>query len=312
MIRPRVFFGSGVHSTMSMQIQTNPRSVIEEVSYRREGIHVSLIVNRRMRTARLVDFLAGNFPLKQQRLDELALREGINRIYTFVEKEESLGWAKVGYSREGTIPGYYKRSDAYLMGRVITDPPLVDEDGSPLTPPADTNAAEKVLVQARKLVVEITAVKGLKIEVLTDLQVIAQGVGPARNRKTTAWFEERFLRSGDRMHVLGRGRTNAQLVTAELQEPFGNAYVQVAMVPTKTDEARVLAGAIHGLHEALKAREIGCTFAMTPADSPMLAAVFLGAGYRRTGVLSQHLAPGERRADAMLWVRRTAGDGDSA
>lgn len=297
---------------MSMQIQTNPRSVIEEVSYRREGIHVSLIVNRRMRTARLVDFLAGNFPLKQQRLDELARREGIARIYTFVEKEESLGWAKVGYAREGTIPGYYKRSDAYLMGRVVTDPPLVDEDGAPLTPPADTAAAEKMLVQARKLVAEITAVKGLKIEVLTDLQVTAQGVGPARNRKTAAWFEERFLRSGDRLHVLGRGRTNAQLVTAELQEPFGNAYVQIAMVPTKTDEARVLAGALHGLHEALKTREIGCTFAMTPADSPMLGATFLACGYRRTGVLSQHLAPGERRSDAMLWVRRTAGDGDSA
>jgi hypothetical protein len=297
---------------MSMQIQTNPRSVIEEVSYRREGIHVSLIVNRRQRTARLVDFLAGNFPLKQQRLDELARREGIARIYTFVEKEESLGWAKVGFAREGTIPGYYKRSDAYLMGRVISDPPLVDEDGAPLTPLADTAAAEKVLVQARKLVVDVTAVKGLKIEVLNDLQATAQGIAPARNRKTAAWFDERFLRSGDRLHVIGRGRTTSQVVTAELQEPFGNAYLQIPMVPTKTDEARVLAGAIHGLHEALKVREIGCTFAMTPADSPLLGAVFLGTGYRRTGVLSQHLAPGERRFDAMLWVRRTAGDGDSA
>ena len=65
------------------------------------------------------------------------------------------------------------------------------------------------------------------------------------------------------------------------------------------------------VYEALKAREIGCTFAMTPADSALLGAVFLGAGYRRTGVLSRHLAPGERRADAMLWVRRTAGEGDA-
>ena len=297
---------------MSMQVQTSQRSVIEEVSYRREGIHVSLIVNRRQRTARLVDFLAGNFPLKQVRLDEVARREGIARIYTFVEKEESLGWAKVGYAREGTIPGYYKRSDAYLMGRVVSDPPLVDEDGGPMTQPADTAAAEKVLTQAKKLVPEITAVKGLKIEVLTDLQVTAQGLVPARTRKTAAWFDERFLRSGDRLNVVAKGRTNSQMVTAELQEPFGNAYVQIAVLPTKTDEARVMAGALHGLHEALKAREIGCTFAMTPVDSAQLGAMFLSAGYRRTGVLSQHVAPGEKRSDAFLWVRRTAGEGDSA
>ncbi len=297
---------------MSMQVQTSQRSVIEEVSYRREGIHVSLIVNRRQRTARLVDFLAGNFPLKQHRLDEVARREGIARIYTFVEKEESLGWAKVGYAREGTIPGYYKRSDAYLMGRVISDPPLVDEDGGPLTKPADTAAAEKILTQAKKLLPEVTAVKGLKIEVLTDLQVTAQGMVPARTKKTAAWFDERFLRSGDRLNVVAKGKTTTQMITAELQEPFGNAYVQIAIVPTKTDEARVLAGALHGLHEALKAREIGCTFAMSPVDSPLLGAMFLSAGYRRTGVLSQHLAPGEKRGDAFLWVRRTAGEGDTA
>lgn len=297
---------------MSMQVQTSPRAVIEDVSYRREGIHVNLIVNRRQHTARLVDFLAGNFPLKQVRLDELARREGISRIYTFVEKEESLGWAKVGYAREGTIPGYYKRSDAYLMGRVVSDPPMVDEDGAPMTRPADTSAAEKILTQAKKLVPEITGVKGLKIEVLSDLQVTAQGMVPPRTRKTTCWFDERFMRSGDRLNVVARGKTTTQMVTAELQEPFGNAHLQIAVIPQKTDEARVLAGALHGLHEALKAKEIGCTFAMSPVDSPLLGAMFIAAGYRRTGVLAQHFAPGDRRVDAFLWVRRTAGEGETA
>lgn len=297
---------------MTVQVTTGARPVIDEVHVRREGIHVSLVVNRRQRSARLVDYLAGNFVTKQQHLDAIARREGIERIYTLVEKEESLGWSRVGYAREGTIPSYYKRSDAYLLGRVITDPPTVTEEGAPATVPADTAAAEKTLTAAKRLVPEVTLPKGVKVEVLDDHKALASGAVAPHTRKAAAWFEERFGSIGDRVHVVARAgrapKVPDQIVTGELQEPFGNAFVQVALHPTKADEAKLLAAALAGLHEVLRTREIGCAFAASPADNALAAAVFLQGGYRRTGVLSRHLVSGDHRVDALLWTRRADGD----
>lgn len=298
---------------MTIQLTTGTHPVIEEVHVRREGIHVSLVVNRRQRSARLVDYLAGNFVTKQQHLDTIARREGIERIYTLVEKEESLGWSRVGYAREGSIPGYYKRSDAYLLGRVITDPPTVTEEGAPATVPADISAAEKTLTAARKTVSELTVSKGTKVDVLDDHKLMASGLVPARSRKSAAWFDERFGSIGNRVHLVAHGPTRGaktvdQIVTGELQEPFGNAFVQCAMHPTRVEEARLMASALAGLHEVLHTREIGCAFAMSPADNSLAAAVFLQAGYRRTGVLSRHLVVGDHRVDALLFTRRTEGE----
>ncbi|MEZ4410191.1 MAG: hypothetical protein R3A52_27495 [Polyangiales bacterium] len=258
---------------MTVPVTTGARPVIDEVHVRREGIHVSLVVNRRQRSARLVDYLAGNFVTKQQHLDAIARREGIERIYTLVEKEESLGWSRVGYAREGTIPSYYKRSDAYLLGRVITDPPTLTEEGAPATVPADTAAAEKTLTAAKRLVPEVTLPKGVKVEVLDDHKALASGAVAPHTRKAAAWFEERFGSIGDRVHVVAKAgrapKVPDQIVTGELQEPFGNAFVQVALHPTKADEAKSCGA--RGLHGC--AAQIGCAFAVSPADNALAAAV---------------------------------------
>lgn len=299
--------------------QIGQRPVMDEVPVRAAGIHVSLILNRRHRSARLVDFLAGSFPQKVAAIDLVARREGIERVYTLVEKEESLGWARVGFAREGSIPGYYKRSDAHLMGRVVSTPPLVDEDGQPMTPPADANAAERALNQAKKLVPELTgALKGFKVSLLSDASVTTGATLPPRSKKGGAWLEERFGRTGDRLHVAGRVvragvKPCDQVLTLELQEPFGNAHLQVASWAQKTDEGRVLCCSLQALAEPLRAKEIGCVFALSPVESVVTSAAFLAAGFKRTGLLAQHLLLGDRRADALLWTRRTvSGDVDAA
>ena len=105
------------------------KPVVEELLFRSGSVHVALVVNRRHRSARVVDFLDGNFPQKQAAIHQIALREGIERVYTLVEREQSGGWAKVGFAREGSIPGYYKRSDAYVMGHLVHDPPRVTAEG---------------------------------------------------------------------------------------------------------------------------------------------------------------------------------------
>ena len=291
--------------------------MVEEVPVKTAGIYVSLVVNRRHRSARIVDFLAGNFGQKSAAIDAFARREGIERVYTLVEREESLGWARVGYAREGSIPGYYKRSDAYLMGRVVTTPPMVDEDGLAMTPPPETNAAEKVLTAAKKMVPELNEVpRGFKATTLSDAEVLSAGLLPAKTRKGGAWFEERFGRTGERIHVAGRmGRTGAklpdQVISVELQEPFGNALVQLTAWAQKTDDARMLFSSLQTVAEQLRTRDIGCTFALSPADNAVTAAAFLAAGFKRTGLLARHLLLGDRRVDALLWTRRGASSADA-
>src|SRR6266545_7859850 len=223
------------------------KPVVEELHFRSEQVYVCLVVNRRHRSARIVDFLAGNFPQKQAAIHQIAVREGIERTYTLVEREESSGWAKVGYAREGSIPGYYKRSDAYMMGHLVHNPPRINGDGVLIPPVADSARAEKSLNAAKKLREGILS-KKLHTQVMSDHE-LATLRSAARGKKTVAFFEDRFGRTGARIHLVakdGKGSTKAseQLVSAEVQECFGNAYIQIANTPSGASDAQNLAAAL--------------------------------------------------------------------
>lgn len=287
-----------------------PRAAVEEIHIRRPGVYVSLVVNRRQRVARVVDFLAGNFIQKMQAIDAAALKEGIERVYTLVEREESLGWMKVGYAREGAIPAYYKRSDAYLMGHLVSANPTLTEEGLPAPPVADAARAEKALVQAKKLAAELAAPRGVRAEAVDD--AVAAIRWSSAKAKRPAWLDERFGRTGTRFHVTARpakaGAKGAeQVVSVELQETFGNAYLQPAAFPTKPEDAALLRASLEAAGDDLDAREVTCIFALSPAESVHTAAAFLAAGYKKTGLLAKHLAGDKRRLDALLWTRRPAG-----
>lgn len=295
------------------------RPVIEEVHFRNEVVYVSLVVNRRHKTARVVDFLAGNFPQKVAAIDAIAIKQGIERVYTLVEKEESSGWSKVGYVREGSIPGYYKRSDAYMMGRVVGVMPLVPDEAAPMVSIADAARAEKTLVAAKKLLDSVPNVpKGVKAAMISEFEINVMRDTP-KARKLTPWFEDRFGRAGTRLHAAARpSRTSVkltdQLVSADLQEPFGNAYLQLASYPSKPEDAALMVAALGALTEQLRTREITCTFAVAPSDSQWTSAAMLTAGFKKTGLLAQHLLLGEKRSDAILWTRKpaVAADADAA
>lgn len=295
------------------------RPVIEEVHFRNEVVYVSLVVNRRHRSARVVDFLAGNFPQKVAAIDAIAIKQGIERVYTLVEKEESTGWSKVGYAREGSIPGYYKRSDAYLMGRVVGAAPLTPEEGTATVPLADSTRAEKTLTAAKKLLDSVPSVpRGVKTAMISEFEINVMR-DTVKAKKATPWFEDRFGRSGTRLHAAARptrasAKLNDQLVSADLQEPFGNAYLQLASYPSKPEDAALMVSALGALTEQLRTREITCTFAVAPSDSQWTSTAMLTAGFKKTGLLARHLLIGEKRVDAILWTRRpaVAADADAA
>jgi hypothetical protein len=294
------------------------KPVVEEIHHRSEQVYVCLVVNRRHRSARIVDFLAGNFPQKQAAIQQIAVREGIERVYTLVEREESTGWAKVGYAREGSIPGYYKRSDAYVMGHIIHNPPRVNADGVLIAPIADAGKAEKALNAAKKLK-DVILPRNVRTQLMTE-QDIATLRSSAKGKKSYAAFDDRFGRTGSRLHLSARDpkggpKAVEQIVSAEVQECFGNAYLQIAAAPTTELDARVLVGALNGLVEQLKTREVASTFAFTTIGDTLTNAALLAAGFRKTGLLAQHLVADEKRSDTILWTRKTgatAADADAA
>lgn len=290
------------------------KPVVEEIHFRNEQVYVCLVVNRRHRSARVVDFLAGNFPQKQAAIQQIAVREGLERIYTLVEREESTGWAKVGYAREGSIPGYYKRSDAYMMGHLIHNPPRVTDDGALIAPVADVNRAEKALVAAKKLKDQMRP-RNVRTQVVTE-QDLATRRATAKGKKGLAAFDDRFGRTGTRLHLSARDSKNPkapeQMISAEVQECFGNAYLQLAQSPASETDARVLVGALNVLIDQLKDREVGSAFAFTIVSDLLANAAMLGAGFRKTGLLAQHLVVDDKRSDTILWSRKTGAAADAA
>ena len=291
------------------------KPVVEEIHFRSEQVYISLVVNRRHRTARIVDFLAGNFPLKQAAIQQIAVREGIKRVYTLVEREESTGWARVGYAREGSITGYYKRSDAYVMGHIVNDPPKMSQEGILLPPVPDVAKAEKALNAAKKLR-EVIGPRQVRTQLMSDRDIEALRT-TAKARKELAAVDDRFGRTGLRFHVTARdsrgtARAAEQVVSAEVQECFGNAYVQISSVLATELDARVLVGALNELSEHLKGREVTSTFAFAPVSDSLVSAAMLAAGYRKTGLLAQHIVLNDQRTDAILWTRKTGAAADAA
>src|SRR5450432_3263264 len=89
---------------------------VEEVFFQNDSVSLCLMIHRRAKTMRVIDFRAGPSNAKRMFVLALAQREGMEKVYTLVERDEVSTWIKLGFAREGNIPGFYKRSDAFLLG----------------------------------------------------------------------------------------------------------------------------------------------------------------------------------------------------
>lgn len=92
---------------------------VEEAFFQNDQVSVCLLIHRRARTVRVVDFRAGPSLAKRQFVLTFAEREGLEKVYTLVERDEVATWVKLGFTREGNVPGFYKRSDAFFVGCVV-------------------------------------------------------------------------------------------------------------------------------------------------------------------------------------------------
>src|SRR5215831_10524640 len=86
---------------------------VDEVFFQNDAVSLCMLINRRTRTVRVIDFRAGPSTAKRFFVISFAQREGLEKIYTLVERDEVSTWLKMGFAKEGSIPSFYKRSDAF-------------------------------------------------------------------------------------------------------------------------------------------------------------------------------------------------------
>jgi len=283
-----------------------PLPVVEELHFKSESAYLCLLVNRRIGLIRVIDFRSGALPAKRLFIQNVAKREGIEKVILLVEKDEVSSWTRVGFVREGTIPGFYKRSDGHLVGCVIGDRTAsieVNDEGQKL--------AERTVNAAKKNAREVP-------ETLPSVQVENADETDALEARDQAWKKpigavsgfDAFGREAERCFVSAtakKGKTN--WISAEYQDCFGHALVETLRTPTDDLDVLALTGGLRTLCEDLKERGIVSAFTFAPSDDIGLATSFVAAGFRKTGVLARGAQANGERRDAILWTRKLANPG---
>lgn len=294
-----------------------PLTESDEVFFHNDGVSLCLIVNRRARTMRVIDFRSGPHPAKRLFVMSLARREGVDRVYTLVERDECATWTRLGFQREGNIPSFYKRSDAFLLGCLV---PLQREDDDsseqsgmrPALTQVDDTELERLYQATRKLAKEREEAHfpQVRVQPSKEADVKKALAAAVRSKRALTGFEP-FGRDVERLTFACTSRGGFSLLASvETQPCFNNAFLELLTGPRTEKEALLTTSSVRQLCEELFEREIVSCFALTPAADLELGAAFVLNGFRRTGTLRQHLLIGGRRTDAFLWSKKLAQPSD--
>jgi hypothetical protein len=285
----------------------------EQVTVTKGEVSLCLLLNRRTRTMRIIDFRAGPQSNKFDCIREVAAREGIERAFTVVERDESSTWTKMGFEKEGSIPGFYKRSDAYILGmdleqaapresgtriRIRRD---VEEDFS-----VGSDRGERAYQAGRRLMKNRAPENLPKVNVaLARQQDHDKAFSNAISSGRALTGLEDFGRDVQKSEVLCTARGGFSLLVGVEEQPcFDNAFLEALCAPRGDKETWLTASALIKICEDLAARDIVSVFSVSPSESVELCAAWMAAGFRRTGRLPGHLMVHGQRTEAFLWSRR--------
>jgi hypothetical protein len=303
-----------------------PKSV-DELFFQNEAVSLCMLIHRRARTMRVVDFRAGPTHAKRLFVMSIAQREGVRKVFTLVERDEVQTWHKLGFAKEGSIPCFYKRSDALILGCAV--PP--SSSASPTAPRSEVPfqsetrivVAEPAIaarpVSASHELMEQTIAAGKRgLRELADKRVPAKvtTIAEADARKAVVSSQrsgraltgfDLFGRDVERRYFSVTARGGFEVVTSvESQSCFGNAFLELLEGPRTEAEKVATAAALRALCDKLLAEETVSCFSLAPSDDANLASVFLHNGFRRTGLLLDHLVADGGRKDAIVWSRKLA------
>jgi hypothetical protein len=306
---------------------------VEEVFFQNDAVSLCMMIHRRSKTMRVIDFRAGPSSAKRMFVMSMAQREGMEKVYTLVERDEVSTWAKMGFAREGNIPGFYKRSDAFLLGASVAarrssemrislrdrKPPEeahVDIDGEEVEEePVDTTAhdfAERTIVHAKKRAKELVGkpLPAAKVAAISEADAKKRSATALKAGRALTAFEP-FGRDVQREYFLVTAKGGFELVAStESQACFGNAFLEL-LTPPKTEAERLATvSGLRALCDLMLGRGIVSCFSLAPSDDLPMATAFAFNGFRRTGLLQNHQVVGSDRKDAILWSKKMAAPGE--
>jgi hypothetical protein len=292
---------------------------VEERFVQNDAVSLCLLINGRAKTMRVVDFRAGPSHAKRIFVLQLAKREGIEKVYTLVERDEVSTWMKLGFAKEANIPGFYKRSDAFILGCSVEGAELGpvlpafgadDDDDEPHAPvhSAAHDLAEKTLAVAKKHNKELLdrPLPPTKLAVVRESDVKKAVDKALRSGRALTAFEP-FGRDVERrfFHLTARGGFEL-VASTESQSCFGNAFLELLTAPKTDAERLATVSALRTICDKLMSEGVVSCFALAPSDDVALATAFVHNGFRRTGLLQNHLAVGAERKDAIIFSRKLA------
>lgn len=302
--------------------QSQTHRGVEEMFVQNDAVSLCLLLNRRAKTMRVIDFRAGPSHAKRAFVLKLAKREGIEKVYTLVERDEVSTWSKLGFAREANIPGFYKRSDAFILGcsahaqhesevRIALSSTAADDDDDVVAadePSAAHDLAEKTLVRAKKHNKELLdrPLPPTKLATVKEADIKKALDKALKTGRALTAFEP-FGRDVERRFFQITARGGFELVASlEAQSCFGNAFLELLTAPKTEAESLATVSALRTICDKLLAEGVVSCFALAPSDDVALATAFVHNGFRRTGLLQDHLAVGRERKDAIVWSRKLA------
>ena len=113
----------------------------------------------------------------------------------------------------------------------------------------------------------------------------------------------------------GRGDKSATqpfelVASTESQVCFGNAFLELLTAPRNEGEKLATVSALRTICEKLLAEGVVSCFSLGPSDDLALSCAFVANGFRRTGLLQNHMVVGGDRKDAIVWSRKLANPAD--
>ncbi len=274
---------------------THGDEAVEEIYYRKGDIDFCFLLNRRMHNLRVFDYRVGNYQQKRDFFDRIAKAEGLRKVFTVVEKQDSKSWRSVGFSREGAIPGYFRTADAYIMSRVYTDEGDPIQGGAPkLTPPAMPTTALKESGNTKP--------RGWTQEVVKDitrLEGLIREVGPSCNY---APFRRGVFNPD--IAIAAKLAKRDLWFGAETDSSFGHAKLDMITPPKKDTDLPLVRHGMSALLLDLAKIETASVFALVPADDLLSSQAYYELGFKVTARLTDHIFRGDAYIGAQIWHRR--------
>jgi hypothetical protein len=291
--------------TSAARAPETQQPIVEELHFKSESAFLCLLLNRRIGLIRVIDFRSGALPAKRLFIQNVARREGVEKVILLVEKDEVSSWTRVGFVREGTIPGFYKRSDGHLVGCVIGEKTAsveVNDEGQKL--------AERTVNAGKKNAKEVPeTLPNVAAAIVDEEDVLKMRDEVWRKGHGLSGFDA-FGRDAQRYYVEAsakKGKSN--FISAEYQDCFGHSLIEMLRPPADDLDVLALTGGLRFLCDDLKERGIVSAFGFAPSDDIGLATAYVAAGFRKTGLLASGVLLGKERRDAILWTRKLANPG---